>query len=269
MPNSNFPKSLKGGGWWLAAATLLLVGALIAAFVLFVSPGRQAQDAGGPTSSTERPTARAESPAKTAKSIAHKLDCASVGYVYDDMYFYDNMFGINCHDDMGDTTVIRVYEHSSSIPIVLQDWKPLISSKRPLVTGDRWFVVGPREPLSTIAKEVQGASAVSNHIKADANQRAAKKHRQESKCVSFVTGALVDRAVEPNRYAADKPYLDKAYPGLAELVQSSLSSEDIKTLRNLQGSSSYKFEAYLSRFGERVKDFCRERPWSKRTQGPN
>lgn len=249
--------------WWLVGAiTLLLAGAIVSALMIVVpgdgkSPGDGHHRA---TRHSEHSPAGANNPSAIAKKIASQLNCQNVAYVYDDMYFYDDMFGVNCHQKKDHVIVIRAYEHASSVPAVLNEqWKPLITPTRLLVTGDQWFAIGTRQALSQISKRVEGSSRVTHSVPTSDDNGAVEKHREETKCISFVTGALRLRALHPRKYRKQIPYLNKAYPGMRELVKSRMSGEDIAKLKEYHADSDYyRFDSYLSRFGSVVKSLCRK-----------
>ncbi|MFG2071277.1 hypothetical protein SAMN05421874_1712 [Nonomuraea maritima] len=198
---------------------------------------------------------RTEDLASIAQEIASKIDCRESEPVYNDIYFWDEMYGVNCYQSDGKVEAIRVYRHPSSVAAVLQDWQPLISPSRPLVTGANWFVIGPRKDVEMISDAMQDALEVTVQVPPPPPPLAPDQ-KSATTCLRFAAGSLNDRALNPNQYKQMLPYLETKYPGYRNAVDSSMSPEQVAELKKIATYEESRIEAYLSKFGSKIKKFC-------------
>ncbi|MFF3671084.1 hypothetical protein [Microtetraspora malaysiensis] len=201
---------------------------------------------------------RARDLASVAQEMAVKINCKESEPVRDDIYFWDKMYGVNCYENGGQLTTIRVYQHSSSIATVLQDWQPLISSNRPLITGANWFAIGPREDINIVRNAMPDASEITVRVPPPPPALTQDKESATT-CLRFTASSLNDRALNPTQYNQMLPYLEKKYPGYRTAVESSMSAEQLSELKRIATHEERRLEAYLSNFGSKIKEFCTAR----------
>ncbi|WP_147268402.1 hypothetical protein [Spongiactinospora rosea] len=230
---------------YLIIALAVLAGAAAVAFLL---------------SRSEHNTTKERSLADIANSIARAIGCPDKEYLYDDLYFWDTMYGVNCYNEGkgGKVTVVRAYRTPESIPIVLQDWQPLITSERPLITGKNWFAVGSAAEVQRVRKLVEGASAITTHVP-QVDHSLSPEREAVTTCVRFAAGAINDRALNSAQYRQMLPYLDKMYPGFKRVIEGSMPADSAQELKQISEHDVGRLEPYISKYGIKAKEFCADR----------
>ena len=188
------------------------------------------------------------------RELVSYVDCSEVVSIPDDMYFWDSMKGADCYAEDGEVTTLRVYEHKDSAANVLQDWDALISVDRPLLYGERWFVVGDPVVVEDLARRVESLAGPTVDVPKQRPISAARERM--GMCVRFATSSIASIIEGTNEFTRDAPSLDKHYPGFSKFVPNLLKSTNLDELQSLSDDQPLKFEAKIAEFGPDVKKFC-------------
>lgn len=234
---------------WLAILSVVL------GIVLSGCTGGEAASDASPAESSTQERADVITPrerVRLAAKLRTQVPCDDGDKVLDDLSFHDSMRGFDCYD-RNEPTFIRVYERSTSVNQVLQDWQPTLTGGRGVLRGRNWFVIGPEASLASISPP-KGYPAVAEAVGPPSEPSA--READQTTCVQFVAAWLLDSIVHDGHLEARSRDYDDALPGVTALIESIADQPKAAAVASIIDPD--RRLAALSRFGPSIKAYCRD-----------
>lgn len=199
--------------------------------------------------------------ASTNSSLDDQLDQLSRGItcqerfpLYDDPYRYASMRGAICIGSDSQITQIRVYDPARAATAALQDWI-IGEGDRWLLQSGNWFSIGPQAQLEEVAQ----AARLEPDLRKEVPTIASVSPNMLDDCVQFVSSATLGylTGTGADSIEADRTAMDQIVPGSTDEILK-LTRGDIKEILQAIPYDSPLFESEFSRFGPKIKSFCKE-----------
>ncbi|MCU1529263.1 MAG: hypothetical protein JWP75_3026 [Frondihabitans sp.] len=182
--------------------------------------------------------------------LSEHLRCEGKDTLHDDLTSYDSMTGIDCYSG-NDGTFIRVYEHSTSVNQVLQDWAPTLVGSRGVLRGENWFVVGDKAVLRSVSPPVQQPTVARS---VGRPTMPSTRQADETTCVQFMAAWTLKFIESPRDYEGDIGQLDRQLPGADAEIRSLANEQLVARIRSIEDVD--RRQAALSTAGPDIKEFC-------------